>query len=411
MPADAVERVNELRATLQRARDQYYLEDAPRVCPMPSTIRSIASSLISRTSTLRSKTVDSPTQTVGGGVAEQLPPPPHQHRMYSLDDAMDFPTSSTWMERTREAVGAIASRIAASSRSTDPSRSPPTIAERSCGPPPVVMAAWGKRHGKHFAGQGRASTPFHRERCHAPPIPPGRGEVYMPRSSFEAPQRCHQPPPRTEGRAPFANCRNAAAGSLRQKDPAVTAQRDLARSWHAIAETTPSVSRGASTSFCSGCEAGFTSTRTSAWWTSEAAVHEFCKERLDRRDLPYDIDGVVVKVDDFAIASSHGIYRPRAALGHRVQVPARGEDDASCATLPCRWGAPACSRPWRSFDPPPSTARSSRVQPCTTDELAPQGRARGRHHHRPQGRRRDPRGRRCRPVPASARGHASRRSP
>ena len=79
-PVDAVERVNELRATLQRARDQYYLEDAPELpdAVYDSLNRELAD-LENRYPSL--KTVDSPPQTVGGGVAAQFAPAPPQHRM------------------------------------------------------------------------------------------------------------------------------------------------------------------------------------------------------------------------------------------------------------------------------------------------------------------------------------------
>ena len=62
-----------------------------------------------------------------------------------------------------------------------------------------------------------------------------RGEVYMPKGSFV---RLNEEAD-AEGRDPFANPRNAAAGSLRQKDPKVTARRDLATFIYAIADTDP----------------------------------------------------------------------------------------------------------------------------------------------------------------------------
>ncbi len=63
--------------------------------------------------------------------------------------------------------------------------------------------------------------------------------------------------------------------------------------------------------------------------TSAEEVHEFCRKSLERRDaLPYDIDGVVVKVNSFAQQEAMGYTARALALGHRVQVPARGEDHA-----------------------------------------------------------------------------------
>lgn len=70
-------------------------------------------------------------------------------------------------------------------------------------------------------------------------------------------------------------------------------------------------------------EAGFHVNPDIALVTSAEEVHEFCRKSLERRDaLPYDIDGVVVKVNSVCAAGGHGLHGPRAALGHRVQVPA-----------------------------------------------------------------------------------------
>lgn len=337
-PADAVERVNELRATLQRARDQYYLEDAPELpdAVYDSLNRELAD-LENRYPSL--KTVDSPTQTVGGGVAEQFAPAQHQHRMYSLDDAMDLDELDEWLARTREAVGHSLSyccelKIDGSSIALTYDRGTlvraATRGDGSVGENVTANILQVKDVPRHLSIESGAMG-------FSQPIEV-RGEVYMPRSSFErlndaislendeimlynaeidAGERTGR---KLALRKSFANCRNAAAGSLRQKDSTITAERDLATFIYAIAETTQ-LGVTSQHEFLEWLRtAGFMVNPNIRVVDSEAAVHEFCKNALEHRgDLDYDIDGVVVKVDDFAIQSELGFTAkaPRWAIAFK----------------------------------------------------------------------------------------------
>lgn len=123
-----------------------------------------------------------------------------------------------------------------------------------------------------------------------------RGEVYMPKGSFV---RLNEEAD-AEGRDPFANPRNAAAGSLRQKDPKVTARRDLATFIYAIADTDPLHVHSQREFLDWLRSAGFSVNPNVARCATPTEVHEFCAQALEHRgDLDYDIDGVVVKVDSF----------------------------------------------------------------------------------------------------------------
>ena len=136
-----------------------------------------------------------------------------------------------------------------------------------------------------------------------------RGEVYMPKHSFV---RLNEDAD-AAGREPFANPRNAAAGSLRQKDPKVTAHRDLETFIYAVADEAPLAvtTQWQFLQWLRDC--GFNVNPNAARCTSAREVHEFCANALaHREDLDYDIDGVVVKVDSFD---------GQAALGFTARAP------------------------------------------------------------------------------------------
>ncbi len=143
-----------------------------------------------------------------------------------------------------------------------------------------------------------------------------RGEVYMPKRSFV---RLNEDAD-AAGQQPFANPRNAAAGSLRQKDPKVTAHRDLETFIYAIADVTP-VSVNSQWEFLQWLRAsGFSVNPNAKRCNSAAEVHEFCAQALAHRDeLDYDIDGVVVKVDSFASQEALGFTAraPRWAIAYK----------------------------------------------------------------------------------------------
>ena len=388
-PADAVERVNELRATLQRARDQYYLEDAPELpdAVYDSLNRELAD-LENQYPSL--KTVDSPTQTVGGGVAEQFAPAQHQHRMYSLDDAMDLDELDEWLARTREAVGHSLSyccelKIDGSSIALTYDRGTlvraATRGDGSVGENVTANILQVKDVPRHLSIESGAMG-------FSQPIEV-RGEVYMPRSSFErlndaislendeimlynaeidAGERTGR---KLALKKSFANCRNAAAGSLRQKDSSVTAQRDLATFIYAIAETTQ-LGVTSQHEFLEWLRtAGFSVNPNIRVVDSEAAVHEFCKNALEHRgDLDYDIDGVVVKVDDFAIQSELGFTAkaPRWAIAFKFPPE---EKTTILRNVAVQVGRTGVLTPVAEFDP--TTVDGSVVSRATLhnyDELA-----------------------------------------
>lgn len=146
-----------------------------------------------------------------------------------------------------------------------------------------------------------------------------RGEVYMPKASFEtlneaaakeAQDKAIETGKEWDGKPKFANPRNAAAGSLRQKDPNITKHRDLATFIYAMSSDEILNSAGARvngqplTSQADLLEwlkiAGFHVNPDIKLCTNAQQVKDFCRRAVEMRDsLKYEIDGVVVKVNDF----------------------------------------------------------------------------------------------------------------
>lgn len=298
--AQAAARAAELRHLLDYHAYRYYALDAPEITDAAfdkllvelQQIEAAHSELV---------TPDSYTQRVGGYVSEQFTPVAHMARMYSMDDAMNLEELDEWLVRTEEALGA--GRVAytcelkidglgvaityqngafvrAATRGDGTTGEDVSLNVRTIKDVPMHLSEAALAH----MGADRG-TPIE-----------VRGEVYMPKGSFA---RLNAEAD-AEGREPFANPRNAAAGSLRQKDPKVTATRSLATFIYSIADTAP-LHVDSQHAFLDWLrEAGFSVNASVARCTSPAEVHAFCTDALAHRgDLDYDIDGVVVKVDGF----------------------------------------------------------------------------------------------------------------
>ena len=166
-----------------------------------------------------------------------------------------------------------------------------------------------------------------------------RGEIYLPLAAFE---RLNEE--RLEaGLSVLMNPRNSAAGSLRQKDPRVTASRPLA-----LLTATASARSRASTfdSHWSVLEwlraHGFPVNPLSERHETFESMAAACEGLVELRgELDYDIDGCVVKIDRRDQQEALGVGRARPALGDRVQVPAHDRRSRSCSTSASTWGARA----------------------------------------------------------------------
>jgi DNA ligase (NAD+) len=156
-----------------------------------------------------------------------------------------------------------------------------------------------------------------------PPAPPRlvvRGEAYFPLDRFEQFNRELE---KAEEK-PFANPRNAAAGSLRQLDPAVTAQRPLSAFFYAVVESEGFDLDGQWESLIYLQEMGFPVSTEIAHLNDIEQVIDYCHTWMDKRDtLNYEVDGIVIKVNSLATRAALGVVGkdPRGSLAFKF--PAR----------------------------------------------------------------------------------------
>ena len=316
---DPAARAEALRREIEHHSYQYYALDAPTIsdAAFDSLMRELREIEAAHPELV---TASSPTQRVGGYVGEQFAPVVHERRMYSLDNAMDLDELDEWMERTAEACGGALPPLCCELK-IDGSSIALTYEDGV-----LVRAA---TRGDGTTGEDVTvnmrtvrDVPLRLRDEARGAIAPGvetlelRGEVYMPKKSFEALNAAAE----EEGRAPFANPRNAAAGSLRQKDAVVTKMRDLSTFMYAIADDAALEVEGQWELLQWLREAGFHVNPDVRLCTTAEEVRGFCHECLDRREsLPYEIDGVVVKVNDFARQRAMGFTAraPRWAIAFK----------------------------------------------------------------------------------------------
>ena len=270
-------------------------------------------------------TEDSYTQRVGGYVSEQFEPVQHAARMYSMDDAMNLEELDAWLSRTDETLGASPTNpvaytcelkidglgvaltyrdgqfVRAATRGDGSTGENVTANVLTISDVPRELA---------LAGLERVENRGLNQSIEV------RGEVYMPKHSFI---RLNEDAD-AAGKQPFANPRNAAAGSLRQKDPKITAHRDLETFIYAVADEEPLDvhSQWEFLNWLRSC--GFNVNPHARRCLNAQEVHDFCAQALEQRgDLNYDIDGVVVKVDSFASQEALGFTSraPRWAIAFK----------------------------------------------------------------------------------------------
>ncbi|MEU2560288.1 NAD-dependent DNA ligase LigA [Streptomyces longispororuber] len=300
VPAEARERHAQLAEQIEEHRFRYYVKDQPVIsdAEFDKLLRALEA-LEEEYSELR--TPDSPTQKVAGSYETEFTSVEHRERMLSLDNAFDDEELAAWAERVAKEVGSSAYHF---------------LCELKVDGLAVNLTY---EHGRltraATRGDGRtgeditpnvrtiADVPDRLKGDRVPALVEIRGEVFFPMEKFqELNARLVE-----AGDKPFANPRNAAAGSLRQKDPRVTATRPLHMVVHGI-----------------GAREGFDIDRLSQAydllreWGLPTARHNKVVEGLDavrefityfgdnRHSVEHEIDGVVVKLDEIPLQGRLG---------------------------------------------------------------------------------------------------------
>ncbi|MDH4140394.1 MAG: NAD-dependent DNA ligase LigA [Coriobacteriia bacterium] len=259
-------------------------------------------------------TPDSPTQRVGAPPSDAFEKVEHAQRMYSLDNAMDLEELDAWLERVRDSLG---DRECAYVCELKIDGSSLALTYRD-GILTRAATRGDGRVGENVTANVRTvrDVPLSLRDDAGDASVEVRGEVYMPKTSFERLNEEQE----EAGQSPFANPRNAAAGAVRQKDPSVTASRDLATFMYALADSRSLGLSRQSEALEWLQAAGFHVNPDVVTCADAREVHAFCERALEKREaLPYEIDGVVVKVDAFAVQEElgHTSKAPRWAIAYK----------------------------------------------------------------------------------------------
>ena len=297
-PPEARERHRELSEQVDDARWRYYVLDAPTLsdADFDALLRELEA-LEHDFPELR--TPDSPTQQVGGAVSTDFTAVDHLQPMESLDNAFTFDELAAWHARIlREGIEA-----------------PALLCELKVDGLAInLLYEHGRLVRALTRGDGRtgedvtpnvktiASVPHRLTGTDEFPVPAlieVRGEVFLPREAFERLNAAMV----EAGKPMFANPRNAAAGSLRQKDPRVTATRDLGMVCHGIGAREGFEPTSQSTAYAALRAWGLPISDQVVVVSTLADVEERIAHVGEHRHtiVGYEIDGLVVKVDDVAL--------------------------------------------------------------------------------------------------------------
>jgi DNA ligase (NAD+) len=304
----AEQRVRELHELLNQYNYEYYVLDRPSV-PDAEYDRLLQELIDIEKQYPELKTPDSPSQRVGGEPLDAFKKVEHKIPMLSLGNAFNEADLRDFDRRVRQAVGNVRyvcelkiDGLAVSLRYEN------------------GVFVQGATRGDGTTGEDITenlktikSIPLRLKRDVTIEV---RGEAFMPKHSFEVLNEQK----RAKGEEPFANPRNAAAGSLRQLDPKIAASRNLDIFLYSIAD----VGDTGVTSHSEGLdlleELGFKTNKERKVCANIDEVLEYVDSWLEKRPhLPYDIDGIVIKVDSLEQQQQLGTTAksPRWAIAYK----------------------------------------------------------------------------------------------
>ena len=299
-------RMNELVALLNRYATEYYTSDNPSVSD--SEYDRLYRELVELETAYPDQVLaDSPTHRVGGKVLDGFEKYSHQYPLYSLQDAFSREELEAFDARVRKEVA-----------------HPTYICELKIDGLSISLTyekgilVAGATRGDGSVGENITEN-LKRVKDIPLTLPEElditvRGECYMPRASFDQVNQARQ----ENGEPEFANPRNAAAGTLRQLDTAVVAKRNLATFLYQ--EASPSTRDSQEKVLKHLEQLGFVVNPKRILAESMDKIWNFIQEVGEERDnLPYDIDGVVIKVNDLASQEELGftVKAPKWAVAYK----------------------------------------------------------------------------------------------
>ncbi|MGD0219047.1 MAG: NAD-dependent DNA ligase LigA [Acidimicrobiales bacterium] len=326
---DPAARAAELRELIRYHSDRYHRDDAPEIADAEYDALVVELQRLERDHP-ELATPDSPSQGIGAAPSVQFAPVRHAVRMMSLDNVFSLGEFRSWGERVERLLAAA------------PGESAGVVVRYACEPKIdglAVSLRYERGRLVRAATRGDGTTgedvtanvrtiSLIPERLaldpgDVPEIFEIRGEVYLPISAFEELNQRQ----REAGLRPFANPRNSAAGSLRQKDPSITAARPLAFWAYQVGEVDGGAAgpRGAllvthTASLELVRRAGLPVNPEARTVDGIETAYGFCRRWQEHRhDLDYEIDGVVAKVDDLALQGALGAtaHAPRWAIAYK----------------------------------------------------------------------------------------------
>ena len=299
-------RMNELVALLNRYATEYYTSDNPSVSD--SEYDRLYRELVELETAYPDQVLaDSPTHRVGGKVLDGFEKYSHQYPLYSLQDAFSREELEAFDARVRKEVA-----------------HPTYICELKIDGLSISLTyekgilVAGATRGDGSVGENITEN-LKRVKDIPLTLPEElditvRGECYMPRASFDQVNQARQ----ENGEPEFANPRNAAAGTLRQLDTAVVAKRNLATFLYQ--EASPSTRDSQEKVLTHLEQLGFVVNPKRILAENIDEIWDFIQEVGQERDkLPYDIDGVVIKVNDLAGQEELGftVKAPKWAVAYK----------------------------------------------------------------------------------------------
>ena len=312
IPTAIAQRTQELRRLLQQASYEYYVLDAPT---MPDAVYDQLYRELVELETQYPELIvpDSPTQRVGERPASQFQSVRHAIPLYSLENAFGEGDLAKWEERWRRIAGDVNAAYVCELK-IDGSSLALTYENG--------VLVRGATRGDGVAGEEITpnvrtirSIPLRLHVDDPPPVVEVRGEAFLPLASFEQINQERS----QAGEALFANPRNAAAGTLRQLDARVVAKRKL--DFFAYTLHVPGAPARSPKSQWEVLQRlkqwGFRVNPEGALCESLAAVMAYCDRwSTERAQLPYLTDGVVVKLNAFALQEELGFTQkfPRWAI-------------------------------------------------------------------------------------------------